>query len=1116
MGALMRTKDWTSTPLGPPEQWPHSLRTAVRIILQSRYPMFVWWGEQLINIYNDPYAPFLGKKHPAALGRPAFEAWADIWEQIGPRAKAVVERGESTFDENLLLMMDRHGYREETYFTFSYSPLPDDDGNVGGLFCAVTEETDRVLGERRLALLRKLASQTSEARTPESVCRLASECLKEADRDLPFCLIYLYDRNTETLRRAANVGIAGTHPAAPTIIRPRTDSAWRVDEVMTTASTIVVENLESKFADLPSGAWTIPPHRAFVIPLAQQGQEKPIGVLVAGANPHRDIDEEYTGFVSLLAGQLAAAIANANAYESERKRAEALAELDRAKTAFFSNVSHEFRTPITLLLGPLEEALADEARPAKDIERLHAAHRNSLRLLKLVNSLLDFSRLEAGREKATFEPVDICALTSDLASGFRSLTQQAGLTLDVRCEPVDGEVYVDREMWEKVVLNLLSNAFKFTLKGAITVRQRQVGDRVELNVSDTGTGIPERELENVFKRFHRVEGAQGRSFEGTGIGLALVQELVALHGGRVRVASQEGVGTTFTVSIPVGRAHLEADRIAPRKSDAAGSRMAQFVEEAERWTSATSVEAMTVDESKGDRPKLLIIDDNADMREYIGRLLSETYDLQFAANGEEGRRVALASPPDLVLTDVMMPVLDGIGLVRSLRADERTRTVPIIMLSARAGQEARVEGLEAGADDYLTKPFTAAELSARVATHIKMAAIRKEAEMRERALRAEAERAHAELQVERKRLAEVFQNAPAFIAVLRGPEFVFEMTNPQYQQVIGNREIVGLPITEALPEVVEQGIVELLRGVYETGVPYVGQGFRAELERSPGQMKEAFFDFVYQPVRGADGSVSRIIVLGIDVTERHMAQEALVRSEKLAAVGRLAASIAHEINNPLAAVTNLLYLIDAAAVEDEVKRYVQMADQELRRVTQITTQTLRFHRQASAPTSASISTLLDSVLALYQGRFAGLKIGVERDLRDQRAVRCLEGEVRQAVSNLVANAIDAMPFGGRLIVRSREVSGSLHSGDGVLITIADTGDGIPQNARPRLFEAFFTTKGITGTGLGLWITKSIVDKHGGMIRVRSSQRRGHNGTVFQIFLPFEAVAEIPAQNAARA
>lgn len=1121
MGALMRAKDWSATPLGPPENWPQSLTTAVRIILQSRYAMFIWWGKDLINLYNDSYVPFLGKKHPAALGRPAYEAWSDIWEQIGPRTEAVTLRGESTYDDRLMLMMNRHGYVEETYFTFSYSPLPDDHGNIGGLFCAVTEETERVIGERRLRLMRKLAAQTSEARTPETVCTLAADCLKEADRDLPFVLLYLYDASTNSLRHAASVGISESHGAAPESISIASGSPWRVDEVMASSNPIVLDNLASLWPDLPSGAWSIPPHNAFVLPLAQQGQERPIGVLIAGANPHLNIGEDFSGFISLLAGQLAAAIANANAYEVERKRAEALAELDRAKTAFFSNVSHEFRTPITLLLGPIEESLRDTStRPEKDVERLETAHRNGLRLLKLVNSLLDFSRIEAGREQATFEPVDIAIFTSDLASGFRSLVERAGLTLRVDCPDINAEVFIDREMWEKIVLNLLSNAFKFTMQGGITVTQKLHGRRLILAVTDTGAGIPERELPNLFKRFHRIEGARGRSFEGTGIGLALVQELVKLHGGSVSVDSKEGVGTTFTVSVPAGKAHLPLARVREKTSNViAPNRLALFVEEAGKWmTTAADAQSSIAkrDDAITHRATVLIVDDNADMRDYIGRLLSAHYELLFAADGEEAARMAAQHLPDLVLTDVMMPVLDGVGLVKRLRDDERTRTVPVIMLSARAGEEARIAGLESGADDYLTKPFTAAELSARVSTHIKMAQIRKEAELRERGLRAEAERAQKELQSERKRLAEVFQHAPAFIAVLRGPEFVFEMTNPQYQQVIGNRNVLNLPVKEALPEVETQGILSLLRRVYDTGEPYVAHGFRIDIARTPeGKLDETYLDFVYQPVFGPDGQVSRIIALGIDTTERHRAHDALMRSEKLAAMGRLAASIAHEINNPLASVTNLLYLIENSPVSDNVRQYAEMADQELRRVAQIATQTLRFHRQASAPSEAMMSHILDSILTLYQGRFVNAGITVEREMSDKRPVFCLEGEVRQALTNMIANAVDAMPHGGRLLVRTKEVR-DREQRAGVLITIADTGEGMPPAVKRRLFEAFFTTKGITGTGLGLWISKGIIDKHSGAIRVKTSQRPNVRGTVFQIFLPYDTVLGVltPSQNAA--
>jgi len=1120
MGALMRAKDWSATPLGAPNQWPQSLTTAVRIILQSRYAMFVWWGKELINLYNDSYVPFLGKKHPAALGRPASEAWSDIWTQIGPRTEAVLLRGESTYDERLLLMMNRHGFVEETYFTFSYSPLPNDEGQIGGLFCAVSEDTERVIGERRLRLMRKLASKTSEARTPETVCRLAADCLKDADRDLPFALIYLYDANTNTLRRMANVGIAASHPAAPETITLGSESVWPMDEAMARGTAIVIDDLASRMGDLPTGAWIVPPHSAFVMPLAQQGQVRPMGVLVAAANPHLKINEDFHGFVTLLAGQLAAAIANANAYEAERKRAEALAELDRAKTAFFSNVSHEFRTPITLLLGPLEEALGDsDGYPAKDVERLETAHRNGLRLLKLVNSLLDFSRIEAGREQASFESVDIASFTADLASGFRSLIERAGLKFQVDCPPIGAEVFVDREMWEKIILNLLSNAYKFTLQGGIRVTQQLEKSRVVLRVSDTGNGIPERELPNVFKRFHRIEGARGRSFEGTGIGLALVQELVKLHGGTVTVESKEGKGTTFTVSIPVGSAHLPEDRIRTRTSaNVAPNRLPLFIEEAGRWSGAAAAEVESLTSAPVDhaRPAVLVVDDNADMRDYIGRLLGDQYEVQFATNGEQGAQLASAHAPDLVLTDVMMPALDGVGMVRRLRHDEGTRTVPIIMLSARAGEEARVAGLESGADDYLTKPFTAVELLARVATHIKMAQLRKEAELRERGLRAEAERVQKELQVERKRLSEVFRNAPAFIAVLRGPDFVFEMTNTQYQLVIGNRNVLNLPLKEALPEVEQQGILNLLRGVYESGEPYLAHGFRVELVRTPdGPLEECFLDFVYQPVRDTDGNVSRIIVLGIDATERHRAQEALIRSEKLAAMGRLAASIAHEINNPLASVTNLLYLIERSAISEEVRTYTQLADQELRRVTQIATQTLRFHRQASAPTEVMISQILGSVLMLYQGRLLNAGIRVENEFDDQRPVFCLEGEVRQALTNMITNAVDAMPHGGRLLLRTREV----HNRDGqagILTTIADTGEGMLEAVRRRLFEPFFTTKGITGTGLGLWISKGIVDKHSGRIRVKTSQEKDRSGTVFHIFLPYDSILGVltPKENTA--
>src|SRR6185503_16095797 len=326
------------------------------------------------------------------------------------------------------------------------------------------------------------------------------------------------------------------------------------------------------------------------------------------------------------------AIANAQAYQAERKRAEALAEIDRAKTTFFSNVSHEFRTPLTLMLGPLEEALT-EAGLLPDVRaRLDVAHRNSVRLLKLVNTLLDFSRIEAGRIEAVYERLDLCTLTQELASVFRSAIEKAGLKLVVDCKPpIETPVYVDREMWEKIVFNLLSNAFKFTFEGEIKVSLKEKGDRIELAVSDTGTGIPEDELQHLFERFHRVKGARGRSYEGSGIGLALVQELVKLHSGSVHVVSEVERGSTFTVSIPIGSDHLPADRLGAAKTLVSTNlRGEAYVEEVSKWLPVNgdilaTLPAPEIPEASALRPRILLADDNADMRDYVRRLLANKF-----------------------------------------------------------------------------------------------------------------------------------------------------------------------------------------------------------------------------------------------------------------------------------------------------------------------------------------------------------------------------------------------------------------------------------------------------------------------------------------------------------
>ncbi len=730
LGALMRTHDWGSTPLGPVQKWPQSLKTAVRIILTSRQPFWIGWGPELTYLYNDPYKSIIGGKHPWALGRATAEVWREIWGDIQPMLDQAMRGAEGTYVERQLLIMERSGYPEETYYTFSYSPIPDDEGRPGGIICANTDDTERVIGARELGLLRDLATATTEARNARQAAEAASRSLEGNLRDLPFSLIYLAEGDG-SFALAGTSGVTLGHEAAPRSIEPDAQATWPLSRALGGAETVLIDNL-GYLAELPAGAWTRPPQRAVLLPITASAGSRP-GVLVAGLNPFRQLDERYRSFLSLVTGQIAAGFANAEAHAAEHQRAEKLAEIDRAKTQFFSNVSHEFRTPLTLLLSPIEQLLARS--PAKeDRTLLKLAQRNARRLFKLVNSLLDLSRVEAGRLKARYAPTDLASLTAELAGNFRSLVEAGGLALEIDCAALPEPVYVDRDLWEKIVFNLVSNAYKFTFVGSIRVALAVSldGAGATLTVSDTGVGIPQSELEHMFERFHRVEGQRSRSFEGTGIGLALVREFVALHGGEVAAASETGQGSTFIVTLPFGRRHLSAQSIATspaRAKTIAPSR--GYIEGLDQTEggldSLESLPLPPTSAAAGPRPRILIVDDNADMRAYLARLLAPAYDTITATTGHEALALIGAEGPDLVLSDVMMPELDGFALIAAVRARADISSLPFILMSARAGEEARVEGLEAGADDYLTKPFSARELMARIDGSLRLSRTRAEA-----------------------------------------------------------------------------------------------------------------------------------------------------------------------------------------------------------------------------------------------------------------------------------------------------------------------------------------------------------------------------------------------------
>jgi PAS domain S-box-containing protein len=655
-------------------------------------------------------------------------------------------------------------------------------------------------------------------------------------------------------------------------------------------------------------------------------------------------------------------------------------------------------------------------------------------------------------------------------------------------------------MWEKIVLNLLSNALKSTFEGEILVTIRGTDTEAQLSVIDTGTGISESDLPHLFQRFRRIDGARRRSHEGSGIGLALVQELVELQGGSIRVESTLGVGTTFVVTLPFGEAHLSHGSVVRNGSNPAslqGSAIA-YVQEARGWLPGTNglkgevtpgtaedgAPRFTPGNSSDGKPVILLVDDNADLREYVAGLLGSRFQVIPAENGAAALEEAARLTPDLVLTDVMMPEMDGFALLDALRNNSATRGVPVIMLSARAGEEARVDGIDAGADDYLTKPFTARELVARVEAQLKMARLRREAVEQEAAL-------HREIDQVKQFAWEALENVPEVFFIF-DEEFRCTYMNAAGAE-IGSRlakRLLGERVWDVLPELKGTIVESRFRQVMEERVPLEFEYYYEPFE--------GWFQYRVHPQPGGG-----IAMYARDITEARKTEQALRRSEQLSAAGRLAASIAHEINNPLEAVTNLLYLAKMdETVTGNTKSLLDLADKELRRLSHIAARSLKFYRQRTNPTLTSLEELVDSVLFFHETAIGTRAISLERRYRPTEPVFCRAEEIQQVITNLIGNALDALSRHGRLIVAVRPAT-DRDSRKGVAVTVADHGTGIDSSVYDRLFHPFVTTKDEAGTGLGLWVSKGILDKHHAKIAVRTKAGRG---TVFRVFMPLDAAS----------
>jgi len=1098
MGTLIRSMDWSQTPLGPFEHWPQSLRTTVSLCLSSTFPILIAWGPERVQIYNDSYRPIAGELHPTSMGQRFNECWASALEAVGH----VVDRaqqGEGSYIENLRMFLDRHGYLEEAFMTFSFSPIRDESGQVGGLFHPITEVTDKMLGERRTQTLRDLSVRVANAKTVAEAWQLAEQGRADVTLDLPFLLFYqLGDAAREATLHGA-MGLTAGSAAAPlriSLAAPGSSvnspgdggasGAWPIREALDARGLLRVEDLPQRFGSALQGCgpYAEPPRAAVLLPIHPAGAPAPLGCLVAGVSPRRVLDAAYQAFFESLATTFTTALGNVRAYEQEQRRADELAALDRAKTAFFSNVSHEFRTPLTLILGPTEDAL-DSPEQSLSGAALATVHRNQLRLLKLVNSLLEFSRIEAGRVEASYEPSDLASLTADLASAFRSTVERAGLRLLVACAPLPEPIWVDHEMWEKIVLNLISNAFKFTFEGEIEVALRmhaargELPARVELTVKDTGTGIPEAQLSRLFERFHRVEGARGRSYEGSGIGLALVQELVRLHGGTLSVGSELGVGTTFGVSLPVGNAHLPSERLqGERTQSSTATRADAFVREAEAWSEARTDREATaptpIGTSRGSflpaavsatpSGRVLIADDNADMRAYVSRLLEGRFTIEAVSNGQAALEAARSRPPDLVLSDVMMPQLDGFGLLRELKADARLSHVPVILLSARAGDEAKVEGIRAGASDYLVKPFSARELLARVEGSIRLA-------------RTQA------------RLTEVLDAmGDAFYVVDR--DWRFLLVNASHERLTGKAraETLGHVVWDVFPLAADQS-----------------SKYRAELQRSLDQQVPVHFLEYYPPLdlwtdTRAYPTTEGLAVFFRDVTEEQKAQAALRRQTEFEQ--QLVGIVSHDLRNPLSAIHLATTVLQRREHPDErTKKSLARIASSSERATRLVRDLLDFTQARLGGGIRVLRAPLDLAELLrisaddLRASFPAATFLV-RIIGDARGAWDAD-RLGQIIGNLGSNAAK---YGAPAAPITLSVLAE--AADAVTLSVHNIGSFIASEERERLFEpmqrgAATKSDSDRSIGLGLFIVRQIALAHGGNVSVDSDAQ----GTAFLVRLP---------------
>jgi len=661
---LLATHDWARTPLGEPQSWPISLQLAVSICLNSRFPMFVWWGEHLINIYNDAYAPILGKRHPDAFGRSAPHVWHELWDVLGPQQRAVMEEGRATWNERVLLVMERNGYVEETWFTWSYSPIHREDGRVGGLFCACTEETARVLAERERDGLVREAQSTAAT-------------LQAWFDNAPGFV---------ALVRGPDYVFEMVNKAYYQLIGHR-------DVLGQPLATALPEVAEQGFAQL-------------LDEVRQSGEPfvgKAIQVMLQ-LRPDAPLSERFLDLVYQpvrnAAGAVVGIFAQGHDVTDQVHATMALRDADRRKDEFIAVLAHELRNPLApirqaawLARGSAPEDVAGRTRLLDMIERQVG------QMTLLIDDLLDVSRISQGKLQLRMERAELGRVIDIALESSMPLISAKDHRLEVDVDDRHAALTIDPLRVAQVVSNLLTNAAKYTDRGGrITLTARTSAAQVRITVADTGIGLSSEDQERLFTMFSQVEAALDRSEGGLGIGLALARGLVQLHGGQITASSAGlGHGSEFVITLPRTEAALPE---------------------------AGSPAAVLTRQEKVVR-RLLIADDNIDALESLALLLQAAgHEVVMAADGAEALARAREHRPEIAILDIGMPKLNGYEVARQIRADPALDGTLLVALTGWGNEDDRARALASGFDLHCTKPISVDALTALIATVGRQAADR--------------------------------------------------------------------------------------------------------------------------------------------------------------------------------------------------------------------------------------------------------------------------------------------------------------------------------------------------------------------------------------------------------